>query len=171
MHHFALQAEYWLISHGTAMMQDKYIMIDQEFCMQLNQQTDFALRALILLAEEEKNTQSRLLTIREISEFHRISRNHMMKVINTLVEQNFVEAKRGKNGGLRLSRPSNEIRVGDVVRALENHWNLVECFSPERQNCQILPSCQLKHVFHRALNAFLEELDQCTLSDLLLRRV
>lgn len=138
--------------------------------MQLNQQTDFALRALILLAEEEKNTPPRLLTIREISEFHRISRNHMMKVINTLVEQNFVEAKRGKNGGLKLSRPSDAIRVGDVVRALENHWNLVECFSIQRQNCQILPSCQLKHVFHRALNAFFQELDQRTLADISLKR-
>ncbi|ACX95772.1 Rrf2 family transcriptional regulator [Halothiobacillus neapolitanus] len=137
--------------------------------MQLNQQTDFALRALMLLAQEEKNNSPRLLTIREISEFHRISRNHMMKVINTLVEQNFVEAKRGQNGGLKLNRPSNEIRVGDVVRALENNWNLVECFSPERQNCQLLPSCQLKYLFHRALNAFFEELDQCTLADISIR--
>ena len=60
---------------------------------------------------------------------------------------------------------------GNVVRALENHWNLVECFSPERQNCQILPSIQLKHVFYRALNAFLEELDQCTLADIPLKRL
>lgn len=138
--------------------------------MQLNQQTDLALRALILLAEEEKNNPPRLLTIREISEFHRISRNHMMKVINTLVENNFIEAKRGKNGGLKLSRPSSEIWVGDVVRALENHWNLVECFSPHRQNCQILSSCQLRHVFHRALSAFLAELDQHTLADISLKR-
>lgn len=137
--------------------------------MQLNQQTDFALRALILLAEEEKNNPPRLLTIREIAEFHRISRNHMMKVINVLVEQNFIEAKRGKNGGLKLSRPSKDIRLGDVVRALENNWNIVECFSPQRQNCQLLPSCRLKQVFHRALNAFLQELDQCTLADIPLR--
>ena len=134
--------------------------------MQLNQQTDFALRALILLAEEERNQPPRLLTIREISEFHRISRNHMMKIINSLVEHQFVEAKRGKNGGLRLSRPSHEIAVGAVVRALENHWNLVECFSSERQNCQILSSCRLRMVFHRALDAFLKELDKVTLADI-----
>lgn len=134
--------------------------------MQLNQQTDFALRALILLAAEEKNNPPRLLTIREISEFHRISRSHMMKVINTLVERNFVEAKRGRHGGLKLSRPSHEIRVGEVVRAIENHWNIVECFSLQRQSCQILAGCRLKHVFHRALNAFLGELDQYTLADI-----
>ncbi|OZB37589.1 MAG: hypothetical protein B7X44_01245 [Halothiobacillus sp. 15-55-196] len=137
--------------------------------MQLNQQTDFALRALMLLAQEENNSSPRLLTIREISELHRISRNHMMKVINTLVEQNFVESKRGQNGGLKLSRPSDEIRVGDVVRALENNWNLVECFSPERQTCQILSSCKLKYLLRRALNAFFEELDQCTLADISVR--
>ncbi|MHB8921770.1 MAG: RrF2 family transcriptional regulator [Halothiobacillus sp.] len=134
--------------------------------MQLNQQTDYALRALMMLAEQEILKSSRLLTIREIAEFHQISRNHLMKVINTLVERGFVHAQRGRNGGIKLNKPSENINIGDVIRAIENNWNLVECFSTEKRGCRVQNMCRLQPVFQQALHAFWKELDQFTLADM-----
>lgn len=143
--------------------------------MQLNQQTDYALRVLMLLAEEAKRAKQhglpdepRLLTIREIADFHAISRNHLMKVVNALVDHEFVYAQRGRNGGLRLGSKGADVRVGDVVRAMEGSWRLVECFDAEtgRNQCRLKGHCRLQGALGLALKAFLEHLDRYTLADI-----
>ena len=133
--------------------------------MQLNQQTDYALRVLLLLAEQESVEPPRLYTIREIAEFHQISRNHLMKVVNTLTEHGYVQSQRGRNGGLKLGRPSKDINIGDVVRSMENSWALVECLSPAGSHCRIQGRCRLQSVLQQALHAFWSKLDQFSLAD------
>lgn len=133
--------------------------------MQLNQQTDYALRVLLLLAEQESVEPSRLYTIKEIAEFHQISRNHLMKIVNSLAEQGYVQSQRGRNGGVKLGRSSKDINIGEVVRSMENSWALVECFSPVGSHCRIQGRCRLQSVLQQALHAFWSKLDQFSLAD------
>jgi len=130
--------------------------------MHITQHTDYALRVLMYLGS---NTD-RLVTIREISERFDISRSHLMKVVNQLIRDGFVEGIRGNGGGLRLGCPAPSILVGDVVRRVECNMELVECFA-EGCNCILDPNCKLKSTLTNALNAFLRVLDQVTLADLL----
>lgn len=130
--------------------------------MHITQHTDYALRVLIHLGV---NTD-RLVTIAEISERFDISRSHLMKVVNQLVREGFVEGLRGKGGGLRLARHAREIPVGDVVRRMERAMELVECFSANSK-CLLDPACRLKAVLSSALDAFLAELDRVSLAQLL----
>ncbi|MCK6375817.1 MAG: Rrf2 family transcriptional regulator, partial [Zoogloea sp.] len=92
--------------------------------MHITLHTDYALRVLIYLASNEE----RLPTIQEISARFDISRSHLMKVVNQLIRNGFVEGIRGKGGGLRLARPPAGIGIGDVVRKMETDLSLVECF-------------------------------------------
>ena len=80
--------------------------------MQLTSYTDYSLRALLYLGTH----QDRLVTISEISEFHGISRNHLVKVIHNLGKNDFIQTVRGKSGGIRLARNPEEIVLADVVR-------------------------------------------------------
>ena len=130
--------------------------------MHITQHTDYALRVLIFLASNEH----RLATIQEISERFEISRSHLMKVVNQLIRNGFVEGIRGKGGGLRLARPASEILIGDVVRKMETDLVLVECFSDESR-CLLTANCNLKGVFADALKAFLASLDKVPLSQVL----
>ncbi len=130
--------------------------------MHITQHTDYALRVLIYLGENPE----RLATIAEISERFEISRSHLMKVVNQLVREGFVEGLRGKGGGLRLGKDANRIKVGDVVRRMERGLNLVECFG-KNNNCLLDPGCKLKTALANALKAFLTSLDEVTLADLL----
>ena len=130
--------------------------------MHITQHTDYALRVLIHLGV---NTD-RLVTIAEISERFDISRSHLMKVVNQLVREGFVDGVRGKGGGLRLARHAREISVGDVVRHMERAMELVECFGADSK-CLLDPACRLKGVLASALDAFLAELDRVTLEQLL----
>lgn len=130
--------------------------------MHITQHTDYALRVLIYLGS---NTD-RLVTIREIAERFDISRTHLMKVVNRLISEKFVEGIRGNGGGLRLGCAAASIIVGDVVRRVERDMELVECFA-EGCNCILDPNCKLKSTLQNALQAFLRVLDQVTLADLL----
>lgn len=130
--------------------------------MRLNVQTDYALRLLMHLAV---NT-GRLVTIKEAADRFGISKTHLMKLANALAREGLIEAVRGRSGGLRLGRPAEAIHVGEVVRRMENDFDVVECFRAGRNECLITPACRLKGVLHRAVEAFLAELDSCTLDDL-----
>jgi Rrf2 family nitric oxide-sensitive transcriptional repressor len=130
--------------------------------MRLTHFTDLSLRLLMYLAIKSDG----LATIQEVAERYGVSRNHLMKVTQGLVKYGFVASTRGNKGGLRLQRPSAEILVGDVVRATEDDFRLVECFEAGRSSCTLLPACRLKGVLGEALAAYLAVLDRYTLEDL-----
>ena len=130
--------------------------------MRLTRFTDYALRVLILLGL----TEDRLVTIDEVGERYGISANHLMKVVHRLGTSGYIETVRGKGGGIRLARPPDRIRVGDVVRDFEDDMALVECFDEASNTCPIEPNCQLQRVLRDSLRAFLGKLDEHTLADL-----
>lgn len=131
--------------------------------MQLTRFTDYTLRVLIAVGI----SNNRGITIGEISRQYGISKNHLMKVVQHLGRSGYLDTVRGKGGGLRLAKPAEDINLGAVVRAAEG-FHLVPCFDGVRSGeCAIAPSCVLKGVFQRALRAFLDVLDACTLAELL----
>ncbi|MEN3950113.1 Rrf2 family transcriptional regulator [Iodidimonas sp. SYSU 1G8] len=131
--------------------------------MRLTQHTDYALRVLIHVGLKRGEAS----TIREISESYGVSRNHLMKVANTLGRLGFVVPTRGRGGGLVLARGPAEINIGDVVRDMEENLTLVECFRSADNTCPIAGICRLERVLAQALKSFLAVLDGVTLADLL----
>ncbi len=111
-------------------------------------------------------TGDRLVTIDEVGERYGISANHLMKVVHRLGTCGYIETVRGKGGGIRLARPPERIRLGDVVRDFEEDMALVECFNEASNTCPIEPNCQLQGVLRDSLRAFLGKLDEHTLADL-----
>lgn len=133
--------------------------------MQLTSHTDYALRVLIYLTLHP----DQLVTINELAIFFGISKNHLVKVVHQLGLKGFVRTVRGKGGGICLARPANQINVGSVVRELEGHFQLAECFHPQKQQmCALHAHCALTGLLARALEAFLGELDNAYLVDLVL---
>ena len=129
--------------------------------MRLTLHTDFALRLLTLLALEPDG----LHTIAEVARRFNISRNHLVKVAQTLIQAGLVESVRGRCGGLRLAKKPAEIGLGEVVRATEDNFNVVECFDRKRNCCVVMPACGLRGPLGKAVTAFLSTLDGYTLAD------
>ena len=130
--------------------------------MRLAEYTDYTLRVLMYCAARPQQ----LVTIGELAEHHRVSKNHLMKIVNDLARQGVLETTRGRGGGLRLMKDAQQIRIGDVVRASETDFRLVECFDPATDQCTLTPSCRLKGLFSDALAAYFKELDRMTLAEL-----
>lgn len=131
--------------------------------MKLTLHTDYALRMLVFLAVRE----GRSTTVSDMAKVYRLSRNHLMKVALDLGRLDYIKTTRGRSGGISLARRPSEINVGDVVRAMEDGFALVECLDPGGGSCLITPACRLKGVVRRALEAFLAVLDAYTLADLI----
>lgn len=129
--------------------------------MRITAYSDYSLRLLMYLAVAPEGRG----TISEVAERYDISRAHVMKVAHQLGKAGYVETIRGRSGGLRLARPAEVIRVGEVLRLTESDFNMVPCFESGKL-CVITPSCVLKRALAEATRAFLSTLDGYTLADL-----
>jgi Rrf2 family nitric oxide-sensitive transcriptional repressor len=130
--------------------------------MRLAEYTDYTLRVLMYCAARPYQ----MVTISELAEHHGVSRNHLMKIVTDLGRQGVLETTRGRGGGLRLLKDPAQLRIGDVVRASETDFRLVECFDPGSNQCSLSPTCRLKGLFNAALGAYFKELDGMTLADI-----
>lgn len=129
--------------------------------MQLTRYTDYAVRVLMHLAVNPE----RLCSIGEIARAYAISRNHLMKIVNDLVNAGYVTSERGRFGGIRLAQPAAAIGIGDLVRHTEGEGGLAEC-----EHCVVAPACGLTAALGEALRAFMVVLDGYTLADITRRR-
>lgn len=134
--------------------------------MQLTLFSDYSLRVLLYLTMHRE----RLVSVPEISDAYGISKHHLVKVVQRLIELRLIESVRGRGGGMRLSREPGEINVAAVVRQTEPHLNLVECFDARSNTCPIDPACGLKRALVAAQAAFFAELERYTLADFEQRR-
>ncbi|UFH45625.1 Rrf2 family transcriptional regulator [Flavobacterium galactosidilyticum] len=130
--------------------------------MKLNHFTDFSMRVLMYLDQKKENQQS---SLDELATDFKISRNHLIKVVQFLAANQLVQTKRGKNGGILISDKAREILLGDLIHLLEQDDTPVV-------NCDSKPcvfkshNCKLKSVFNTAYLAFIQSLNQYKLSDL-----
>jgi Rrf2 family nitric oxide-sensitive transcriptional repressor len=104
----------------------------------------------------------RLCSIGEMSRTYDVSHNHLMKVVNALARDGFIQTVRGRAGGMRLARPPEEITVGEVVRRTEEGFELADC-----SGCALSPACGLTSVLAKGMQAMLAVFDSFTIADLL----
>lgn len=129
--------------------------------MRLTRFSDNALRCLIYLGVTREET----VTVGDVAQRMQMSEDHLLKVVQRLVQLGYIQSIRGRNGGIRLAKEPAAIPVAEVVRATEDNLALVPCFT-DADACPISPACTLAHCLDDALNAFFGVLEEYTLADL-----
>jgi len=132
--------------------------------MRLTTFTDLGLRTLIYLAQLPPG---QLSNVAEVSKVYGISQHHMVKIAGKLKKHGYLTAIRGKNGGICLARPPEQINIGQVIRDLENHLDGVDCIT---SSCQLISGCELKKALSEAMNAFLSVMEKYYLTDLVVNQ-
>ena len=94
--------------------------------MQLNVQTNYALRIVLYIAE-----QRRVVSSTELSAAMAIPRGLSRAIGRTLMTAGLLTARRGQTGGFALARSPDEISVADIVRAMETVC-VSRCLEPDR---------------------------------------
>ena len=131
--------------------------------MQLSLHADYALRVLVYLGTHP----GRIISTQEISAAYGISKNHLVRVVQTLADHAFVDVQAGRSGGVKLACEPHLIRIGEVVRIAEPNLRVVECFDHQTNTCPIAGACRLQGMLREALAAFLATLNKYTVADIL----
>lgn len=134
--------------------------------MRLTRQTNYAIRILMYCAAND----GRLSRIPEIAAAYSVSELFLFKILQPLVEHKLVETVRGRNGGVRLGRPADQITLFDVVRVTEENFAMAECFEKDASDCPLIDSCSLNSALSKALGAFFEVLEGYSIQDLVKAR-
>ena len=137
------------------------------FSMRLLTSTDYALRILMLLAEGAPEDATTVQTLAQ--RLGGLSRDHLHKIVQELAALGVVRTVRGAGGGVRLAKPASEVRIGALVRALEDGQALAECFRADHGCCTLEPGCRLRPMLRKASESFHATLDAYTLADCLAR--
>lgn len=88
-----------------------------------SEKINYGLSAIFELA---KNTSKGFIPISEIAKAQNIPQNYLEQLLVSLKRSGLVESMRGTQGGYRLKKRTNEIKVIDVIEALETPIKIVE---------------------------------------------
>lgn len=128
--------------------------------MRITRFSDIGLRVLIYLAGADKHRA--LVTAAEISRQFDIPPNHLVKVVGQLARFGWIQALRGRKGGLLLLADPTVLRLGNVLRQLEGDTELVDC---EVQQCRLSKDCLLREAMAAGLRGFYDAMDRYVLAD------
>lgn len=109
-------------------------------------------------------------SLKDLAENQEIPFKYIEKTVSLLVRNSLIEARAGKGGGYRLTRPPEAYPVGEILRITEGDLAPVACLSCNADGCsrkEICSTLPMWKDFHKMINDFF---DSRTLKDLLSSR-
>ncbi len=104
--------------------------------------------------------------IQDIVREEAIPDKFLEQILIVLKNAGFVQSKRGAGGGYFLSRPPDEISLGEVIRLINGPLVPLSCVSKrEHVNCPKEVTCGIRSVMVDVANATAGILDHVTLAD------
>ena len=113
-------------------------------------------------------------SLTEIAAEEDLPRAYLEQLAMSLREAGLVVSTRGAHGGYELSRPPNEIVIGELIRALEGPIVPMICASDDPEHsidCYRTSTCTVNILWVRVRNAITGTLDSMTLADLVPPRI
>ena len=129
--------------------------------MKLTSQTNYAIRMLMFC-----HSKGERANVKEIAAFYGLPERFLFNILQKLVAAGYMQTMRGRGGGIKLARRADEIRLGAVIRSIEENFELAECFEAGGSDCPLLNTCGLNKALREALRAFFEALNRYTIADL-----
>ncbi|MFA4888739.1 MAG: Rrf2 family transcriptional regulator [Candidatus Omnitrophota bacterium] len=134
--------------------------------MKISKKGEYALKALVELAMNHDKGEM-ITLISDISERENIPPKYLEQILLHLKNAGILVSKRGVGGGYSLSRPPEDISLGEVIRIVEGPLAPLDCVSTSRHvNCPNEASCGLYSVMLDVRNAVSEIVDNISLKDI-----
>jgi len=134
--------------------------------MKLSTRGRYGLRALLDLAVHGGNG---VIPLKDIARREEISLHYLERLMAPLIAAGLVTSVRGARGGMALSRAPVEIRLREVIEALEGSIAPTEC-SGDPSSCVRSDICVSREVWSDMRKAIAGVLDSTTLQDLVDRQ-
>jgi Rrf2 family transcriptional regulator, iron-sulfur cluster assembly transcription factor len=103
--------------------------------MRLSTKGRYAVMAMADLAMHEAG--SRPVSLADIAERQEISLSYLEQLFAKLRRNGLVSSVRGPGGGYRLSRPSEEVRIADIIMAVDEPLAATRCKTGTAKGCMV----------------------------------
>ena len=133
--------------------------------MKISTKGRYALRVMVDLGLHNTGDWIRL---KDIAQRQNISEKYLEAIVKTLVANNLLEGKRGKNGGYRLLRKPAEYTVWDIISVTETgELAPVACLEEGAETCPMRNECPTISMWQDFGNVEREYFSKITIQDLL----
>jgi Rrf2 family protein len=122
--------------------------------IRFNRETDYSFRVILALAKAGENAR---LSTSQIQQDMHIPPSFLHRIIASLGHNNIVKTFPGREGGVQLARPAEDISLLDIYEAVEGPIQLSVCFSGD-SDCPLDTPCPVQKCLRHVQKAFAHEL-------------
>ena len=122
-----------------------------------------------LMVELARHYGSGPVSLSEMADHEALPRPYLEQLVVSLREARLVTSTRGARGGYELSKPPADIRMSEVITALEGPIAPMICASDDplhAETCSRADFCNVERLWQRVRGAIVEALDSMTLEEL-----
>jgi Rrf2 family protein len=132
---------------------------------QLSKKVEYGLIAIKHIAS---GTRGNIFTAKEIADKYQIPFELLAKVMQKLSKQGYITSYQGVNGGYTLSRNPEEIKVSEIINAIEGKTTvtIVQCEAETPEDCSIHSTCTIKNPLMKLQNNINKVLDELTVMEM-----
>ena len=130
--------------------------------MKFSTKTRYGTRMILDMAQ---NYGRSAIQLGEIANRQNISLKYLEQIIRPLKKADYIKSFRGAKGGHILSKPPEEITVGEIVAVLEGGDTLIHC-DKDPEDCEQVDSCLTRYLWMEAAAAMFQRLSAITFADL-----
>ncbi len=133
--------------------------------MVITRATEYAVRAIIFLAQQPKDG---IVLKKDICRTQEVTPAFLTKIFQPLIKAGIVNSQRGVGGGFLLAKDPGEITMLDILEAEEGKLKLNHCLV-DADFCQRDAYCSAHEVWHDAQREMAEVLKNYSIADLVRR--
>ncbi|MCE5228535.1 SUF system Fe-S cluster assembly regulator [bacterium] len=130
--------------------------------IRLTKITDYA---IVLLCQMATQGQETTHNARDLAGLTRLPLPMVSKILKALARGGILASHRGTKGGFRLIRPASQIRISEIIQALEGPIAITECLT-DQARCGVGTHCPLRISWNRINEAIQGALDGITLAEM-----
>ena len=133
--------------------------------MRLTTKGRYGVRAMVALALHYGEGP---VSVRYISEREDLSLDYLEQLFIKLRRKGLVKSIRGSRGGFLLARPPSKIKIGDIIKSIEEPLGLIPCIE-SWEKCRTCPryeGCTIRVLWKKIGSRIIDILDSTTLKDL-----
>jgi Rrf2 family protein len=137
----------------------------------ITQKMKYALKALLVLADEATKGKPEPLTIEQIAKRSDTPKRFLEHILLEVRNAGIIASLRGRAGGYVLAAKPGEISISELLRTIDGPIAPLPCLSRRAyqrcEDCADEASCRIRKVFAEMFWSYLVMIDSLTLQDML----
>lgn len=137
----------------------------------ITQKMKYALKALLVLADEAAGPTPEPLTIEEIARRSGTPKRFLEHILLDIRNAGVISSIRGRSGGYLLVKQPSEVSLSELLRLIDGPIAPLPCLSRRAyqrcEDCADEATCRIRRVFAEVFWSYLVIIDSLTLADML----